>query len=212
MSLVCQCEGPAGFTNMGHGLTTQWWVHGACGRPTEPWVRAQGEDVLNYFRGGPWDGTAYTTSALLEGSDPERVRWVAAINEYVWTPEVIISEKTGASARVWIHKSLPQNVEVPLHKQAPAPTPAANGTATAATSSQEGATTMAKKTVPPPPSTDNLEDRRKAGGFSRAQVAEAAGITVSKVYRIEKGGARTTEEETAAVTAALASLESANAS
>ena len=53
----------------------------------------------------------------------------------------------------------------------------------------------------------NLEDRRKAGGFSRNQVAEAAGLTVAKVYRIEKASARTTEEETAQLVAALDKLE-----
>ena len=55
----------------------------------------------------------------------------------------------------------------------------------------------------------NLEERRKALKLSRGQVATQSGLTQAKVYRIEKGGARTTEEETAAVTAALDALEAA---
>lgn len=195
MSLVCECGGKSGFTNLGHGYDQQWWVCAACQSPTKPWLAAQGDDMLNFFRGGPLDGTAYTTSTLLDGSQGGP-GWTAQLAEYKWTPEVVVSEKTGASARVWVHKS-----------QAPAdpmPQPAVSTQAAAGQSSpapnEEGAT-MAKKNE------QTLEDRRKAGGFSRNQVAEATGLTVSKVYRIEKGGARTTEEETAQLVAGLDKLE-----
>lgn len=155
--------------------------------------------MLNFFRGGPLDGTAYTTSTLLDGSQGGP-GWTAQLAEYKWTPEVVVSEKTGASARVWVHHTLAPADPMP---QPAVSTQAAAGPSSAAPS-EEGAT-MAKKNE------QTLEDRRKAGGFSRNQVAEASGLTVSKVYRIEKGGARTTEEEVATLTAGLEKLEASAA-
>lgn len=147
--------------------------------------------MLNFFRGGPLDGHAYETRTLLESAHG-REEWSSQVAQYKWTPEVIVSQKTGASARVWVHG--------PMAAQITAPQPAATvapGGGSSAPSTYEGAD-MAEQ---------NLEDRRKAGGFSRNQVAEAAGLTVAKVYRIEKASARTTEEETAQLVAALDKLE-----
>lgn len=158
--------------------------------------------MLNFFRGGPLDGLAYTTSTLLDTSSESSTQWAKQLLDYTWTPEVILSPTTGASARVWVHASIPCVPErVPPKSSAvtgsPSPAPTKKGN------------NVAKKddAVLTP-----LEERRKAGGFSRNQVAQQAGITVSKVYRIEKGGQRTTEEEIAAVTTALDELEAANAS
>lgn len=51
--------------------------------------------MLNFFRGGPLDGSAYDTSTLLNTPD-------VPITRYKWTSEVIESKVTGRSARVWI--------------------------------------------------------------------------------------------------------------
>lgn len=51
--------------------------------------------------------------------------------------------------------------------------------------------------------TQDLEGRRKDLKLSRAALAEASGLSQAKIARIEKGGARTTDEEVATLTAAL---------
>ena len=53
----------------------------------------------------------------------------------------------------------------------------------------------------------DLVDRRKALGLSRTVVAAAAQVTVSQLYRIENGGARTKQEEADQVRAAIVQLE-----
>jgi hypothetical protein len=206
--VTCTCEGPSGFTNLGDSIENQWWVHASCGLPTKPWLEAQDDDMLNFFRGGPLDGTAYSTNQLLSVPINTHPEFAASIAEYRWTPEVVISPKTGASARVWLHQSIapaPAPPRTPVKKVAggqPIPAPA-----------QEGTDNMAPKksaAVPPPPPVavdEDLHARRVAGGFSRNQVAEAAGLTSPKIGRIEKGGGRTTPEEMAQVAAALAKLE-----
>ena len=147
--------------------------------------------MLNFFRGGPLDGSAYSTSTLLDGTQGE-TGFTTMLSEYKWTPEVVVSQKTGASARVWVHRSLP--VQEPVKQQADAgPTGAAP--------SQEGIVSMAKKNE------QSLEDRRKAGKFSRNQVAQASGLTVSKVYGVEKNGARVTDDERAQYAEGLGKLE-----
>ena len=196
MSLVCECGGPQGFTNLGHGTDAQWWVHAECGKPTKPWLASQGDDMLNFFRGGPLDGSAYATSTLLDNTQGG-LGFTAQLASYKWTPEVIVSDKTGMSARVWVHESLPAAKKTASAR--PAPSPAAAGPS-GPVLNQEGAE-MAKKEM-------SYEDRRKAGGFSRNQVAEASGLSVSVVYRVEKGESKkTTEEEVAALVAGLEKLE-----
>lgn len=100
MQLFCTDEAghaSSGFTNLGAGTPHQWWVCGTCHRPKKYWVQAQGDAVLNFFRGGHLDGQAYKTSVLLTPAAlPLRV------HEYSWTPEIITSEKTGSTARVWV--------------------------------------------------------------------------------------------------------------
>lgn len=210
-SVTCECPAPSGFTNLGNIDSYQWWVHASCGRPTEPWLRAQGEDVLNFFKGGPLDGKAYSTSALLDATDPGHVAWVTQLLEYQWTPDVVVSPKTGMSARVWLHSSLAPVLQVNETAQAPVSASAAAGPPSPA-SSEEGNEMAAKKKTEAAP-TGTLEDRRKTGGFSRNQVADKAGLSVAVVYRVEKGvSGKTTAEETAAVTSALDALEAANAS
>jgi len=95
---ICENLSHDGFTNKGAGTPVQWWVCAECGKPRIWWLQAKGGDkVLNFFRGGHLDGQAYLTSDLLHTNAlPLRV------HEYDWTPEVIVSEKTGASARVWV--------------------------------------------------------------------------------------------------------------
>lgn len=101
MDIVCENgnHASAGFSNLGVGTPQQWWVCGECQKPKKYWLQAQGDIVLNFFRGGHLDGLAYKTSDLLaKESLPLRV------HEYDWTPEVITSEKTGAQARVWVYR------------------------------------------------------------------------------------------------------------
>lgn len=89
----------SGFSNLGAGTPHQWWVCGMCHRPKKYWVQSQGDAVLNFFRGGPLDGLAYKTSDLLTPAASS-----LHVNEYDWTPETITSEKTGATARVWVFR------------------------------------------------------------------------------------------------------------
>ena len=55
----------------------------------------------------------------------------------------------------------------------------------------------------------SLKERREALKVSRAKVAEDAGLTSAKIYRIETGGKRTTDEEVQQVSDALGRLEAA---
>ena len=125
--------------------------------------------MLNYFRGGPLDATAYETSTLIE--TPHHAGHIP-IEEYKWTPEVIESEKTGRRARVWTHKALVAD-EAPSTEVAEAAT--SNNT--------QGEQVMS-----------DLIERRKSLKLSRRAVAEEAGITEAQLYTIEKNGPRVTDE------------------
>lgn len=86
-----------GYSNLGIGTDQQFWVCGACRRPEANMTRWEADTMLNFFRGGHLDGLAYATADLLQPSAlPLRV------DRYRWTPETITSERTGATARVWI--------------------------------------------------------------------------------------------------------------
>lgn len=186
-----------GWTNLGVGTAQEWWVHSACRRPGKKWMEGADPGMLNFFKGGPMDGSAYETQTLLEaaaGSLP--------VIEYKWTPEVVTSSTTGASARVWLHTSLANDASS-VAVVPPADDARSDDGSSVAVADVTGGHSMSKKNEV------NLEERRKALKLSRGQVATQSGLTQAKVYRIEKGGARTTEEETAAVTAALDALEAA---
>lgn len=202
-NVTCDCAtGKKSFINLGT-TENQWWVHAACGKPMRAWLTARGVSMLNYFRGGPLDGTAYSTETMLD-AEAGGPGWTAQLAEYKWTPDIIISEKTGASARVWLHQSL-----APAEEPAPeTPDPQAEGQATADVGPTESATheevaIMAEQT---------LEDRRKALKLSRKQVSVKSGVSEAKVARIEKQGERTTEEEIKTLSDALDALEKESAS
>lgn len=232
-----------GFTNLGAGTDQQWWVCAECGRPTTAWLQSQGDDMLNFLRGGPLDGSAYATSTLLDRSQGH-----IPIEEYRWTPEVAISQTTHATARVWVHESIKINDSTygPVVKPG-APTAAPTGYAGSKIKSQED--TMATKAAAPadtttaaptaaekraaasaekkaaaetakaekaaakaaaaPTATGDtaLLARRVAGGFSRKQAADAAGMTTAQIWRVEQGKGKTSNEEIAAVAAGLDKLE-----
>lgn len=89
-----------GFTNRGT-LQNPWWVCAFCLKPTERWFLSLGDDVLNFFRGGPVDGYVTTTKFLLS---TEGLRVPVAL--YSWTHELITSPTTGKVARVWVYHSM----------------------------------------------------------------------------------------------------------
>lgn len=97
-ALHCTCGGGgAGFTNLGEGTTHEWWVCARCHKPAKQWWEAQ-EQMLNFFRGGPIDGYAYETAVLLSHD----ALTIPSLERYRWTPEIVVSQKTGARARVWV--------------------------------------------------------------------------------------------------------------
>jgi transcriptional regulator with XRE-family HTH domain len=113
--------GKDGFTNLGNGpLEEQWWVHANkdCMKPTQAWLMGHASDMLNYFRGGPIDGAAYDTQTLVSTAAT-----VLPVAEYHWTPEVITSQATGASARVWAYGPTPVPTELEAPVIAPKPEP-----------------------------------------------------------------------------------------
>gem|GEM_PF-5423117 len=157
--------------------------------------------MLNFFRGGPLDGAAYQTSTMLDASEGE-LGWTNQLAEYVWTPDVIVSDKTGSSARVWVHNTqVPPDLAEKL-RQTARKTPAASPSGNAAKAGSSGPAQHDEENR-----MATLEDRRKSLKLSRKQVATQADITESKVYRIEKEGAKTTDEEKTAVSEALDALE-----
>jgi DNA-binding XRE family transcriptional regulator len=189
MTILCDCSSRKwGYTT----LDNVTWLCGHCFRPTRGWMETHGDTVLNYFMGGPLDGYVYETSMLL--ASPTQVGHLPLL-EYNWTPEIKTSEATGKIARVWQHGSLfiPGSVaevaprvlrQPPKGPGSPRPT-----------NHPEGAFMS------------DLKDRRVALGLSRSKLADAAGITQAKLYRIENEGKRTTDEEKAVVSAALDQLE-----
>jgi DNA-binding XRE family transcriptional regulator len=146
--------------------------------------------MLNYFKGGPLDNCVYETSMLLTSPTEPGLK---SLSEYNWTPELKTSETTGKVARVWVHGSLfiPGSVS-------PVPVKPAG-------SIQRVAPTQNTKKEQRPMS--DLKDRRVALGVSRAKVADAAGLTQAKLYRIENEGKKNTDEEVAQVSEALDRLE-----
>lgn len=197
--LYCTCGTRGqqdGWSNM--GTDEEWWVHSKCGRPGRIWLEGTDTAMLNFFKGGPIDGCAYETSVLL-GTDALAI----PVTEYAWTPEVVTSATTGASARVWVHQTLANGSAASELSSNAAVLPSNGGGSTAANDVTGGHSIMGEAT---------LEERRKALKLSRKQVAAAADLTEAKVYRIEKGGARTTEEETAQLSAALDKLAAADPS
>jgi DNA-binding transcriptional regulator YiaG len=152
--------------------------------------------VLNYFKGGPMDGRAYLTAALLS-----RGAMQLPIPEYRWTPDTITSQKTGAVARVWVHQSVDTSADVQGAATSEEPVAAPVATDTGETQHNGGTPSMSNITGA------SLRERRDALKISRPQLAEKLGTTPSKLYRIEADGARTTAEEKAAVDQLLTSLE-----
>ena len=209
------CRGREGYTNLGDGKN-EWWVCAVCKRPTEKWLRALGDDVLNMFRGGPADGLVYESSFLLTA---EGLR--VPVYQYMCTQEMVTSKLNGRVARVWVFQpgptpssvavaqtttttngvnnmsvpegQVPEVPEVPQVPEAPA--------------APEAPAEKAPKIKLEPVDTSDLVDRRKALGLSRTVVAAAAQVTVSQLYRIENGGARTKQEEADQVRAAIVQLE-----
>lgn len=148
--------------------------------------------LLNLFRGGELDGHRYETQDLLTN-----LSLPTAAQEYVWTPEkVVIDDRT---ARVWIHRTMEPSA-VPTG--AVTPSAQRKERTMSETSTVETTTTTEAVTKETP-----LLARRVALGLSRKQLAAAIGSTEAKVYRIENGGTRTTEEETASYVAGLDHLE-----
>jgi len=195
MSISCRCTtNKDGFTNLGVGTDQEWWVHAQCGRPTDGWLREQGDEVLNYFKGGPLDGRAYLTAQLLS-----RGAMSLPIIEYSWTPDTVTSQKTGATARVWIHKDSATAEQGAA--EAVEETASSQGDADAGETPHHGGNTHMSNTG------TSLRERRDALKISRPQFAEKLGSTPSKVYRIETDGKRTTDEERAAYAALLDQLE-----
>ena len=175
---VCRCRHPQPpYDNLGASYDGRWWVHRECGLPKEAWLRSMGDMMINFFRGGSLDGSAYATSSLLDHP--------SLMDGYHWTPEVMVSQKTGATARVWEHESLGSD-----------PLAEAQSSGSAAPQGEDG-------------EMSSLKERREALKVSRAKVAEEAGLTSAKIYRIETGGKRTTDEEVQQVSDALGRLEAA---
>lgn len=175
-SMVCTCSDSSiadGYANLGVGYADRWWVHVGCRRPKESWLRSMGDDMLNYFVGGPLSGNAYATSTVLDHQD--------LMEGYHWTPEVVTSQKTGQTARVWKHDS---------HE---------------AEQDQRDADLVTTTQEERPMAT--IAERRKGLKLSRQRLADLAGLSHSKIWRIENDGARTTDEERAAVNNALSKFE-----
>lgn len=106
-TLYCTCHRrDGGWTNIGLAAEREWWVHHECGRPSQAWLLSQGGAVLNFFRGGPHDGYAWDTDALIASGAA-----LGHLDEYKWTPEVVTSAATGKSARVWMHVSLEHHTD-----------------------------------------------------------------------------------------------------
>jgi hypothetical protein len=176
-SLVCTCRDPDKvYVNWGD-VDHRWWVHTECGRPVEPWLRSLGDKMLNYFRGGEQDGKAYATSTLLDHQ--------YLMEGYSWTPEVIISKKTGDTARVWRHASLPSDL------------------ATVIDQDRHDLVTIKQDDRRMP----TMEKRRKALKISREKLAEMVGMSHAQIQRIESNGVRTTDEERQRIYDALDQLE-----
>src|SRR4051794_63081 len=113
ITMTCGCRKiRAGFTEV-----NGWWVCASCGFPTALYFRAMLRDkltpgdrnrrevrgVIGYvkFEGGPLDQYVYATETLLGDKGLE-----LPVFEYLWTSAKVTSDKTGAVAQVWKHRSL----------------------------------------------------------------------------------------------------------
>lgn len=104
--ITCTCGARAGFT-----CVNGWWLCAICCLPRKMYLQSvlsnpaahgkENEVGLIYFQGGPLDGTAYDTRAMLGTASLS-----IPVNEYVWTPEKKTSERTGDVAQIWRHESL----------------------------------------------------------------------------------------------------------
>jgi DNA-binding transcriptional regulator YiaG len=218
--LVCQgCGRRPGFTNIGT-RAVHWWVCGNCNRPTEAWMKGR-QEVLNKFSGGPLAEMVYDSRTLLTD---ERLSF--AVLGYRYTTEQVISPVTGAVARVWLYSAEGPD-SVTTSAQLSASNPSSQGVNTVSTpdlptapelpdapvadaaAPAEAAAPAAPAAPKEPAKTDDLEPLRKSLGLSRSKLAAASGLSEAKVYRIEKGGARTTEAEATLLRNALNEIKAA---
>lgn len=158
------------------------------------------DKLLNYFRGGPINGHAYSTKQCYAMSNTG-IR--VPIENYRWTKEIVTSEKTGVSARVW---EFIDETEINI----PAPgseVSSSSGIVTSTATNNVKASAPERKRVTVMASA--LRERRDAVKASRTKVAELMGTTVPKVARIElnEDSKKTTDEERTAFSAALDQLE-----
>lgn len=155
--------------------------------------------MLNKFQGGPLDQMVYASSTLLSDA-----RLAHLVQNYIWTSEIITSDLTGRTARVWLFQpAQPDTVSPNVDNHG-----RGNTKMTAPQESQETGTVEAEaQPAAEPVQTADLLETRKRLGLSRTPVAEAAGVSIAMLARIEKGGARTTAEEAQVVRNALAKLE-----
>lgn len=138
--------------------------------------------MLNFFRGGPLDGYAYETSTIIE--TPQHNAGAIPITEYRWTPEVITSAITGKRARVWLHKLLDAGEPAAMEDE-----------------EEPQVTDKGEEKM-------DLLETRKSLGLSRAALAKESGVSQAKIYRIENGGPRTTDEERDQLAGHLTRLQS----
>lgn len=167
--LSCICGTSTGSLDLGN----EFLVCNRCLKPSHQWVETQGDEVLNYFHGGPMDGLAYETSTLLADN-------TLPIIQYRWTSEVKVSATTGRKARVWEWNPPLNRPEEKAGKPASAPPKKREEIAMS-----------------------ELLERRKNLKVSRAQLSEKSGISQAKIARIERESERNTEEEVQALRAAL---------
>jgi hypothetical protein len=177
-ALVCTCLDHLPLVNKGDD-DALWWVHAICGKPIEAWLRARGDQMLLFFRGGPMDGYAYAMSTVLE--HPELVEG------YRWIPKMIVSKKNDDTARVWLHESLPDDAEIVLDHE------------------RHDLVTIEQEDRAMP----TMEKRRRDLKLSRERLGELAGLTPAQVQRIESNGVRTTDEERRSINDVLDRLEAA---
>lgn len=142
--------------------------------------------MLNLFIGGPLDGQLHETTKLLAQESTS-----LPIEEYRWTPQITRGRVSDRPARVWEHAEGVPATSRPVAVISPA------------TEQKEKQVSETDVELGP------LENRRRELKLSRKAVADTMGSTISKVYRIERNGSRTTEEETALLTLTLDKLEAA---
>ncbi len=132
---------------------------------------------MNLFEGGVLDGQSHATFDLLKGG-----LHPLPVADYNWTPELRYDD-AGREHRLWKHRSIPLS-DSPV----------------AASESRKDSPMSENVTL------SDFEQKRKAAGVSRQQLAEATGLTAAKIYRIERNGdsKRTTEDEKSAYLAGLA--------